>query len=325
MYDIQDVTPEAHELGTVLLEAVERVQEAVSGLRGLKYPMDLLKICVEINRLENEGDAILRKSMARLFKESTDPIYIIKWKEIYEFLENALDSCEDVANLIEGIGSSTPDMSAADDLTGILQLFAAPPLVLVLIGVALAFDFINGFHDAANAIATVVSTRVLTHGWPCIGRRPSTFWPSLSSGQWPKRWSWHCATPGHRLLDHLRRVNRRDRLEPHYLARGLALQFVTCARRGLVGAGFAKAGLGALVWSGIEDTCVHCRRHLLGLASACSIWSCWHGSSAGPRPGASIVFRRGQLLSAALYSLGHGGNDAQKRPASSGASSLRQI
>jgi uncharacterized protein len=103
MYDIQDVTPEAHELGTVLLEAVEQVQEAVSGLRGLKYPMDVLKICVEINRLENEGDAILRKSMARLFKESTDPIYIIKWKEIYEFLENALDSCEDVANLIEGI------------------------------------------------------------------------------------------------------------------------------------------------------------------------------------------------------------------------------
>ena len=66
----------------VLLEAVTQVQDAVRGLRGLKYPMDVLKLCVEINRLENEGDAILRKSMARLFKESTDPIYIIKWKEI---------------------------------------------------------------------------------------------------------------------------------------------------------------------------------------------------------------------------------------------------
>jgi predicted phosphate transport protein (TIGR00153 family) len=103
MYDIQEVTPEAQELGTTLLQATEQVQEAVSSLRKLKYPMDVLKICVEINRLENEGDAILRKSMARLFKESTDPIYIIKWKEVYEFLENALDSCEDVANLIEGI------------------------------------------------------------------------------------------------------------------------------------------------------------------------------------------------------------------------------
>jgi phosphate/sulfate permease len=53
-------------------------------------------------------------------------------------------------------------MSGGADLAGILQLLAAPPLVLVLIGVAVAFDFINGFHDAANAIATVVSTRVLT-------------------------------------------------------------------------------------------------------------------------------------------------------------------
>jgi uncharacterized protein len=103
MYDIQEVTPEAQELGAVLVQATEQVKEAVRGLRRLKYPMDVLKICVEINRLENEGDTILRKSMARLFKESTDAIYIIKWKEIYEFLENAIDSCEDVANIIEGI------------------------------------------------------------------------------------------------------------------------------------------------------------------------------------------------------------------------------
>jgi uncharacterized protein len=103
MYDLCEVTPDAQELGAVLLQATEQVQEAVRSLRQLKYPMDVLKLCVEINRLENEGDAILRKSMARLFKESTDPIYIIKWKEVYEFLEEALDSCEDVANMIEGI------------------------------------------------------------------------------------------------------------------------------------------------------------------------------------------------------------------------------
>jgi hypothetical protein len=57
---------------------------------------------------------------------------------------------------------STLNMSAAEDLTGILQLFNAPLIVLVLTAVALAFDFINGFHDAANSIATVVSTRVLS-------------------------------------------------------------------------------------------------------------------------------------------------------------------
>jgi predicted phosphate transport protein (TIGR00153 family) len=103
MYDIQEVRPDAQELGAVLLQATAQVQEAVRELRTLKHPMEVLKICVEINRLENEGDTILRQSLALLFKESTDPIYIIKWKEIYEFLEEALDSCEDVANIIQGI------------------------------------------------------------------------------------------------------------------------------------------------------------------------------------------------------------------------------
>ena len=53
--------------------------------------------------LENEADAILRRSVARLFKEEKDPIVIIKWKEVYENLENASDRCEDVANIIEGV------------------------------------------------------------------------------------------------------------------------------------------------------------------------------------------------------------------------------
>ena len=66
-------------------------------------PQALLKLCIDINRLENEADAILRRSVARLFKEEKDPIFIIKWKEIYENLENATDRCEDVANIIEGV------------------------------------------------------------------------------------------------------------------------------------------------------------------------------------------------------------------------------
>jgi hypothetical protein len=63
----------------------------------------MLKTCVAINRLENEADAILRRATARLFKEEKDPIMVIKWKEIYENLENATDRCEDVANIIEGV------------------------------------------------------------------------------------------------------------------------------------------------------------------------------------------------------------------------------
>jgi len=103
LYEITEITAEAQELGEVLLQATEEVQEAVRGLRRLQYPMETLQTCVEINRLENEGDAALRRGMARLFKESTDPIHIIKWKEIYEFLEEATDACEDVANIIEGV------------------------------------------------------------------------------------------------------------------------------------------------------------------------------------------------------------------------------
>ena len=74
------------------------------GCVALQYPMEMLQICVEIHRLENEGDALLRKAMARLFKErSSDPIYVIKWKELYELLGVATDACEDVANIIEGV------------------------------------------------------------------------------------------------------------------------------------------------------------------------------------------------------------------------------
>jgi predicted phosphate transport protein (TIGR00153 family) len=103
LYEIRTIPEEACELCEVLVRATEQVKEAVMGLRALKYPMELLKICVEINRLENEGDTALRKGVARLFKESKDPIEVIKWKEIYEFLEAATDRCEDVANIIEGV------------------------------------------------------------------------------------------------------------------------------------------------------------------------------------------------------------------------------
>jgi uncharacterized protein Yka (UPF0111/DUF47 family) len=59
--------------------------------------------CIEVNRLENEGDDILRNALATLFREATNPLLVLKWKEVYEALENATDRCEDVANIIEGV------------------------------------------------------------------------------------------------------------------------------------------------------------------------------------------------------------------------------
>jgi hypothetical protein len=103
LYEIRTSTKELSDLARTLVASSERVLEAVSGLRDLKNPQVVLEKCVEINRLENEADALLRGTLAKLFREEKDPVAIIKWKEIYELLETATDRCEDVANIIEGV------------------------------------------------------------------------------------------------------------------------------------------------------------------------------------------------------------------------------
>lgn len=104
LYEITVMTGEVRDLADVLVRASEQVEQASRCLRNLKDPQTILKLCVDINRLENEGDQILRRAVAKLFRENSgDPITVIKWKEIYENLEAATDRCEDVANIIEGV------------------------------------------------------------------------------------------------------------------------------------------------------------------------------------------------------------------------------
>jgi predicted phosphate transport protein (TIGR00153 family) len=103
LYELFVMTSDVRDLADVLHRTALQVEVAVRGLRSLKDPQAILKLCIDINRLENEADAILRRSVARLFKEEKDPIVIIKWKEVYENLESATDRCEDVANIIEGV------------------------------------------------------------------------------------------------------------------------------------------------------------------------------------------------------------------------------
>jgi predicted phosphate transport protein (TIGR00153 family) len=103
LYEITEMTPEAAGLARVLLASSESVLDAVRGFRHLKQPDSILEKCIEINRLENEADTQLRSALARLFRNETNPITIMKWKEIYELLETATDRCEDVANIIEGV------------------------------------------------------------------------------------------------------------------------------------------------------------------------------------------------------------------------------
>jgi predicted phosphate transport protein (TIGR00153 family) len=103
LYELFVMTNDVRDLADVLHRSALQVEAAVRGLRSLKDPQATLKLCIDINRLENEADAILRRSVARLFKEEKDPIVIIKWKEVYENLESGTDRCEDVANIIEGV------------------------------------------------------------------------------------------------------------------------------------------------------------------------------------------------------------------------------
>ena len=72
-------------------------------MRALETPDNALKHCIEINRYENDSDRICRTLIAQLFDEEKDPVQIIKWKEIYEVIETAVDKCADVANVIEGV------------------------------------------------------------------------------------------------------------------------------------------------------------------------------------------------------------------------------
>ena len=103
LYKLREMTPEVQDMADVLRSASQVVCDACRLLRNLRDPKAILKKCVDINRLENEADAILRRAVARLFDEERDPVMIIKWKEIYESLESAADRCEDVANIIENV------------------------------------------------------------------------------------------------------------------------------------------------------------------------------------------------------------------------------
>jgi hypothetical protein len=103
LYELRTMEAEARELTDVLEKAVVAMGAAIRCLRDLKDRRRLLAHCTEINRLENAGDQLLRRAMARLFHESRDAIHVLKWKEIYDYLEDAIDRCEDIANVIEGV------------------------------------------------------------------------------------------------------------------------------------------------------------------------------------------------------------------------------
>jgi PiT family inorganic phosphate transporter len=188
--------------------------------------------------------------------------------------------------------------------------------VWLLIALALLFDFLNGFHDAANSVATVVSTRVLSPQLAVIWAAFFNFVAFLL---------FHlkvAATMGKDIIDPGCVTNQViaatllsacfwDLLTWYW---GLPTSSSHALIGGLVGAGLAHAGVDVLKWEGIGKTVLFIVLApligmIIGLAIAVIV--AWLFRWASPRR-VDRVFRRGQLLSASLYSLGHGGNDAQK-------------
>jgi len=102
VFKITGPTKEAIELAKELHRTTEVVQKTMKELRAKNYS-HIQEHCIEINRLENRVDRIFRDALGALFDDMKDPLLIIKWKEIYEHLEDASDRCEDVANVLEGI------------------------------------------------------------------------------------------------------------------------------------------------------------------------------------------------------------------------------
>jgi PiT family inorganic phosphate transporter len=188
--------------------------------------------------------------------------------------------------------------------------------LLTLVALALAFDFLNGFHDAANSIATVVSTRVLSP-------RQAVIWAAFFNFVAFLLFKLNVAsTVGKGIIDPA--IVDQKIIAATLIGacvwdiitwyQGLPTSSSHALIGGLIGSGVAKIGTGALVWDGILKTVVFIVLApllglglglILGVATAW-VFRQWHpGKVQG-------LFRKGQLISAALYSLGHGGNDAQK-------------
>jgi len=103
LYGPGNFTPEMAALGQIALRATEKVQEAVALLSDMQNAPRILQICQEIGEIESDADRVMRAGMTRLFAETTDARALIRAKELYELFEEAVDRCEDAADVIHGV------------------------------------------------------------------------------------------------------------------------------------------------------------------------------------------------------------------------------
>ena len=100
LYKIEAPMEQSQRMAHILLQATRQIAEAMPRMRDFR---DINHYTVEINRLENDGDRVVREAVASLFEGGIDPMVVIRWKDVFERLEDSVDACERVANVLEGI------------------------------------------------------------------------------------------------------------------------------------------------------------------------------------------------------------------------------
>ena len=103
IYEVKRPTERAQELADILVRTTSEVSAAIPRLRRRNQLNKIPEHCIEINRLENEADKVVRAALAELFHNQIDLADVIKWREIYDHMETATDRCEDIANVLEGV------------------------------------------------------------------------------------------------------------------------------------------------------------------------------------------------------------------------------
>jgi uncharacterized protein len=103
MYNVKQIKEEAKAMSVLIVRCTAELLQLMIELKRMKKSKTLLKIIIDINSIENEGDDIYRNALYGLFVEGADGVEIIKWKDMFELLENTIDACEDVANIVEGV------------------------------------------------------------------------------------------------------------------------------------------------------------------------------------------------------------------------------
>lgn len=103
MYNVNAIPAEAKEVASMIVDCTKEVVDLMIEMKSMKKSTKLIDKIIEINRIEEQGDAAYRSTIKTLFNNGTPALEVIKWKDIYENLENVLDACEDVANIVEGV------------------------------------------------------------------------------------------------------------------------------------------------------------------------------------------------------------------------------